>query len=423
VADGTRSKNTRVARRRQRAAALGAERTGPNASELPAAETPHHRALDLLLRPTRAEIDLAALRLNVAAIRKMAPRAEILAVVKANAYGHGAITIARALEEERVRMLAVALIEEGIELRNAGIRSPILVLGGSYAAGYDLMVDHALTPAIFQPEHLEAFARAARTARVRVQAHLKVDTGMGRIGILPWDLDAFLDRAANFPEVEIDGLLSHFANADLEDWEFTREQVRRFKDAHGRMRARGLQPRWRHLSNSAGVIDLPEVRDGMELNMVRPGIMLYGLSPAGWLREATELHPVLSWKTAVIHLKQVAAGTPISYGGTWRAPRPSLIATLPMGYADGYSRKYSNRAQVLIRGRRANVVGRVCMDMSMVDVTDVPGARVGDEVVLLGQQGEERIPAEELADLAQTIHYEVICGVGARVPRVVRSAI
>jgi alanine racemase len=156
--------------------------------------------------------------------------------------------------------------------------------------------------------------------------------------------------------------------------------------------------------------------------MVRPGIMLYGLYPAAWLRGTAALEPVLAWKTAVIHIKRVAAGTPISYGSTWRAPRESVIATLPMGYADGYSRRYSNRAQVLVRGRRANVVGRVCMDMSMADVTDIPDVRVGDEVVLLGEQGEERISAEELADLAQTIHYEVICAVGARVPRVVHSA-
>jgi alanine racemase len=385
-------------------------------------ENARRRALDLPIRPTRAEIDLAALRRNVAAVRELSPRAEILAVVKANAYGHGAVIIARALERERVKMLGVALIEEGVELRNAGIRSPILVLGGSYQGGYELMVAHELTPTVFRPEHLEGFARAARRTKARVNAHVKIDSGMGRIGVLPPDLDAFLDRAAGFPEVRIDGLLSHFASADLENRTFTQEQVRCFKDAYARMRARGLRPSWRHLSNSAGVIDLPEVRDGLELNMVRPGIMLYGLYPAAWLRGTAALEPVLAWKTAVIHLKRVPAGTPISYGSTWRAPRESLIATLPIGYADGYSRRYSNRAQVLVRGRRANVVGRVCMDMSMADVTDIPGVEAGDEVVLLGAQGAERIPAEELAELAQTIHYEVICAVGARVPRVVRSA-
>ena len=422
MAEGTRSKNPRVARRQRGDADADPGSARRKAAALESEQSPRRRALDLLIRPTRAEIDLAALGRNIAAIRQLAPRAEILAIVKANAYGHGAVIIARALERERVKMLGVALIEEGIELRNAGVRSPILVLGGSYEGGYDLMVAHKLTPTVFRPEHLESLASAARRAGSTASAHLKIDSGMGRIGVLPQDLDAFLDRAAHFPQIRIDGLLSHFASADLENRDFTRQQVECFRDAHARMRARGLRPSWRHLSNSAGVIDLPQARDGLELNMVRPGIMLYGLYPAAWLRGTAALEPVLAWRTAVIHVKRVAAGTPISYGSTWRAPRESVIATLPMGYADGYSRRYSNRAQVLIRGRRANVVGRVCMDMSMADVTDIPDVRVGDEVVLLGEQGEERISAEELADLAQTIHYEVICAVGARVPRVVRSS-
>ncbi len=420
--DGTRSKSPRAASRRHRDASARPETPVSSDADLPVSQSPRRRALDVPIRPTRAEIDLRALVRNVSAIRALAPRAEILAVVKANAYGHGAVPIAQALENERVKMLGVALIEEGVELRNAGIRSPILVLGGSYEGGYGLMVAHRLTPTVFRPEHVKGFAQAAKRAGSPVSVHLKVDSGMGRLGVLPQDLDAFLDLAGKFREVQIDGLLSHFASADLENRDFTLEQVRCFKDAHARMLARGLRPSWRHLSNSAGVIDLPEVRDGLELNMVRPGIMLYGLHPAAWLQKATELHPVLTWKTAIIHLKTVAVGTPISYGSTWRAPRESLIATLPIGYADGYSRRYSNRAQVLIRGRRASVVGRVCMDMSMVDVTDIPAACVGDEVVLLGAQGQERIAAEELAELAGTIHYEVICAVGARVPRVVQSA-
>jgi alanine racemase len=420
--DGTRCKSPRVANRRHRDTPAQTEVPASKGADLPVPEIPRRRALDFPIRPTRAEIDLVALTRNVSAIRALAPRAQILAVVKANAYGHGAVPIAQALESERVKMLGVALIEEGVELRNAGVRSPILVLGGSYEGGYDLMVAHRLTPTVFRPEHIQRLAQAAKRVGSPVSVHLKVDSGMGRLGVLPRDLDAFLDLASKFREVEIDGLLSHFASADLENRDFTREQVRCFRDAHARMRARGLHPSWRHLSNSAGVIDLPEVRDGLELNMVRPGIMLYGLHPAARLQKAAELHPVLTWKTAIIHLKTVAAGTPISYGSTWRAPRESRIATLPIGYADGYSRRYSNRAQVLVRGRRASVVGRVCMDLSMVDVTDVPAASVGDEVVLLGEQGPERIPAEELAELAGTIHYEVICAVGARVPRVVRSA-
>lgn len=414
MANGTRSKTSRAANRRHREDRPQSR----NGAPLRLAPSQRRRALDLLIRPTRVEVDLAALGRNVAAIRALAPGAEILAVVKANAYGHGAALISKALEAEGVKMLGVALIEEGIELRNAGVRAPILVLGGSYEGGYDLLVSHRLTPAVFRPEHLRGLAQAAKRAGGAVEVHLKIDSGMGRIGVLPDELDSFLDLFSSFPQIHIEGLLSHFASADLENRDFTLAQLRRFKDAHARMRARGFRPRWRHLSNSAGVIDLPQVRDGLELNMVRPGIMLYGLYPAAWLRDTVALAPVLAWKTAIIHLKKVAPGTPISYGSTWRAPRESWIATLPIGYADGYSRRYSNRALVLIRGRRAPVVGRVCMDMSMVDVTDVPGVAVGDEVTLLGSQGGERVSAEELADLAQTLHYEVICGVGARVPRV-----
>jgi alanine racemase len=372
-----------------------------------------------VIRPTRAEIDLAALRQNVAEIRRLAPRVEVLAVVKANAYGHGALPIARALEQERVAMLGVALVEEGLELRNAGIRAPILVLGGSYEGGYELMAERDLMATVFRPEQVARLAEASRRVGRPLKAHLKLDSGTGRIGVLPDELDGFLDQASRFPQVKLDGLISHFASADLENAEFTREQLRRFQGALARMRARGLEPTWRHLSNSAGVLELPEVCDGSELNMIRPGIMLYGLTPAAWMQGSAKLAPVMSWKTEVVHLKRVPTGTPISYGGTWRSTRPSVIATLPVGYADGYVRHFSNRSQVLIRGQRAPVVGRVCMDLCMVDATEVAGAEVGDEVVLLGKQGQQNILAEELAQLAGTIHYEVVCAVSARVPRVV----
>lgn len=377
------------------------------------------RALDLLVRPTRAEVDLAALRDNVAQVRAVAPRADVLAVVKANAYGHGAVQVARALEGTDVRMLGVALVEEGVELRNAGIQKPILVLGGAYEGGYDLLVEYDLWPTVFRIDHLEQLAQAARRANRSVLAHVKVDTGMGRIGVLTKDFDAFLQRAQSFTEVTLDGLLSHFANADLADAELTRAQIERFRAALDQMRARGMNPSYRHLSNSAGVLDRPDVRDGLELNLVRPGIMLYGLSPAPWMQARATLRPILSWKTAITHLKQVPKGTPVSYGSTWVAPRDALIATLPVGYADGYNRQYSSKADVLVRGHRARIAGRVCMDMFMVDVTHVPGVQLGDEVVLIGEQGQERITAEELANIAGTIHYEVLCAVGARVPRVV----
>lgn len=380
------------------------------------------RALDTLIRPTRAEVDYDALRHNYEAVRALAPRVDVLAVVKANAYGHGAVEVARTLESAGVRFLGVALVEEGLELRNAGVQAPILVLGGSYTGGYDLMVEHDLIPTVFRPEHLSELSAAAKSAGRDVIAHLKIDTGMGRIGVLMDLLAAFLDHAKTFTNVRLDGLLSHFANADLADQAVTKEQVRHFRSALKLMRERGYEPSFRHLSNSAGVLDLAEVRDGVELNLVRPGLMLYGVVPAGWLKDRVPLKPVLAWKTGVTHLKSVPAGTAISYGGTFITKRPSVIATLPIGYADGYDRAYSSRAKVLIRGKRAPIAGRVCMDMCMIDVTDIAGVQVGDEVVLMGRQSGEEIPVDELAALSDTIPYEILCGVGARVPRVSASA-
>jgi alanine racemase len=371
------------------------------------------------IRPTRAEIDLGALTRNHETLRMAAPGVDVLAVVKADAYGHGAVPVARALEAAGVRFLGVALVEEGLVLREAGLRSDILVLGGSYQGGWEAMLEHRMTPVVFRPEHLTALDSAARARGIKARAHLKVDSGMGRLGVLPADVPAFLEAARGCQGVELEGLCSHFANADLADAALTALQLSRFRTALGQMRAAGFDPRWRHLSNSAGLLALPEARDGVEMNLARPGLALYGLAPAPWLRPPRLLEPILSWKTAVVHLKSVPTGTPISYGSTWTTPRPSRIATLPVGYADGWSRLLSNRGAVLLRGRRAPIVGRVCMDLCMVDVTDVPGVEVGDEAVLIGRQGAEVQDAHQLAALQGTIAYDVLCAIGARVPRVV----
>jgi alanine racemase len=371
------------------------------------------------IRPTRAEIDLGALIRNYRTLRTAAPEVDVLAVVKADAYGHGAVPVSRALEAAGVRFLGVALVEEGLALRSAGLRGDLLVLGGAYDGGWDLLLEHRMIPVVFRPEHLTALDAAARARGTVARAHLKLDTGMGRLGVLPPDLPAFLEAARACPTVVLEGLCSHFANADLADAALTGLQVTRFRTALGQMRAAGFEPRWRHLSNSAGLLALPEARDGVELNLARPGLALYGLVPAPWLHPPRVLEPVLSWKTAVVQVKSVPAGTPISYGSTWTAPRPSRIATLPVGYADGWSRLLSNRGAVLLRGQRAPIVGRVCMDLCMVDVTDLPAVEVGDEVVLLGAQGPQMQDAHALAALQHTIAYDVLCAIGARVPRVV----
>jgi alanine racemase len=371
----------------------------------------------LRIRPTRAEVDVGALARNVQTLRSVAPGTALLAMVKANAYGHGASIVAAALETLGVELLGVALVEEGLALRDAGIAAEIVVLGGAYEGAWDTLIEARLVPAVFREDHLEALARAARRGGSMPRAHLKVDTGMARLGALPEEVPALLGRARTLG-VEFEGVMSHFANADLSDGLVTERQLEQFEKTLEVVRAAGFRPRWQHLANSAAMVALPRARTGAVYNLVRPGLALYGVSPAPWIVAPRPFEPVLSWKTAVIHLKTVPAGTAVSYGGTWTARRPTRVATLPVGYADGYPRRLSNRAQVLVRGQRAPVVGRVCMDLCMVDVTDVAGTTLGDEVVLLGRQGGQEVGAVELAGWLETIPYEVLCGVGARVPRV-----
>lgn len=368
-------------------------------------------------RPTVAEIDLDALVHNLGEVRRLAPLARILAVVKANAYGHGAVQVALALEAAGVDFFGVSLIEEGSDLRQAGVRGDILTLGAAYS-DYGELVANDLIPLVFTAEHLVRLqAAAARAGRI-ARAHLKLDTGMGRLGLMLEELPEFLEALRDAPNVRLDGLVSHLANADAGDLGATRRQIARFRVAAAAIRTAGFPIPWRHISNSAGAIDLDEVKDGAEFNLVRPGLILYGEYPAERLRSACQLEPVLSWKTSITHLKRVGPGVPISYGGTWTTRRDSLIATLPVGYADGWPRRLSNRGEVLVRGRRTPVVGNVCMDMCMVDVTDVPGVALHDEVVLLGRQGREAITAQEMAERCETIPYEILTSVGARVPRV-----
>ncbi|RMG15404.1 MAG: alanine racemase [Deltaproteobacteria bacterium] len=373
--------------------------------------------LDEPIRPTALRIDLRALCSNLDLCRRHLAAAHgqqapaILAVVKANAYGHGALPVARALEAKGVEWFGVALVEEGIALRQGGIRAPILVLGGAYEGGWEAMRAFDLCPVVFTEAHLEA-ARCHGPLAV----HVKVDTGMGRIGVLPEALPAFLRRAKRSAGVRVEGLLTHFANADLADDSVTRAQIAAFEAALAEARAAGLEPRWIHLANSAAVLRM--TRHLGSHTLVRPGLMLYGYPPSPELRNLG-LEPVATWVTKIIHLKEVPKGFRVSYGQTWEAPRRSRIATLPVGYADGYFRAFGNRAEVLVRGRRCPVVGRVCMDMCMVDVTSLPEVAVGEEVVLLGRQGEEEVSADELAGHAGTISYEILCAIGDRVPRLV----
>ncbi len=370
-----------------------------------------------LFRPTICEINLSALRHNYRELKKCAEGREVLAVVKANAYGHGAVNVARALASEGASCLGVATVEEGIELRKAGVLIPILCLGGAFGAQPSDLLEHALTPVVFNEESIRRLEQAQLPDGVRLGVHLKVDTGMGRLGALPEEAERLLSLLKNSPTLELRGVMTHFARADEPDEIPTAQQFKKIRQVEEVISRLELQVPFLHVANSAALID----RKLEGTQMVRPGIALYGSYPHPRFREKIDLKPVMTWKTEVISLKKFPQGTPLSYGATFKTTRPSLIAVIAVGYADGYSRLLSNRGEVLIHGKRAPVVGRVCMDLTLVDVTDLPEVNLGDEAVLLGEQGTERITAEELAEKTSTISYEIFCSVSARVPRIAMS--
>ena len=378
---------------------------------------PKRRALDLAIRPTRAEISASALVHNLEQVRRWAFPSPVLAVVKANAYGHGAVEVARILESSGVWGLAVALVEEGAELRHAGIQGRIVVMGGAYAGAWPLLLEHKLTPTLFRKEHVQSCGRLLRSLKRTAQVHVKIDTGMGRNGVALTELEAFAAELQTWPELQVEGLCTHLACAEQEGAELTRLQLERFEKALGRLEQLGIKPAWRHTANTAATLSIPETRDGRIFNLVRPGGAVYGLLPRGW-PEVLPLKRVLSWKTGITHLKCLAAGESVGYDATWRAKRATKVATLPVGYADGFGREYSNKGEVLLHGQRAKVIGRVSMDFCLIDVTEVEDVSVGDEVILLGEEGAQRLEAHDLAELADSLHYEVLCSIGARVPRI-----
>lgn len=363
-------------------------------------------------RPTWAEIDLLALSANLQAVRNRVGDRPILAVVKANAYGHGAAGVARALVQEGVERLGVAIPEEGIELRQAGVSAPILVLGGFAPGQADLLLQHDLVPAVYRPDQVEALSRAASRRGVHAPVHLKVDTGMGRLGVPAGDVPAFADRVARAPSIRVTGAFSHLAVADDPADPFTGLQIDRLREAVLALRGRGLVPEEIHLANSAAIMDHPPAW----LTLVRPGLVLYGYPPSPKVTPLP-VKPVLSLKSRIIFIKEVPAGSSLGYGRTFVASRTTRVASLALGYDDGLPRLASNRGFVLVRGRRAPIAGRISMDLTTVDVTGVPGVALGDEVIVIGACGGEAIGADLVASWADTISWEVLCGIGSRVPR------
>jgi alanine racemase len=379
-----------------------------------AAASSHSSSLPAAGRPTVARINLQSLSHNFNEVLHRVDGRKILAVVKAQAYGHGALRVSRHLLELGADMLGVALIEEARELRSAGIKAPILVMGAVFPEQADAITGLDLTPVVYDMKVARAVADSARKKKTTISVHVKIDTGMGRIGIPPAAAEGFITDMVNLPGIAVQGMMTHFADADLRDKRFASEQMSLFESLLKNLDSRGIAIPLRHAANSAAVLDYRRAL----FTMVRPGLMLYGYNPLEGEGAGADLRPVLSLVTRIAFLKKVPEGIPISYGRTFVTKRESMIATIPIGYADGYSRGLSNRGEAIVRDVRVPVAGRVCMDMTMLDVTDVPGVSEGDEVVLIGSQGKERITADDIAVKTGTIPYEVLCGISSRVPRV-----
>lgn len=366
-------------------------------------------------QPTVAEIDLRALRANYAALSAYANGAKIMAVVKADAYGHGAVAVSRILRDQGCRHFGIANVAEARQLREAGLGDRLYLLGGFLAEQADEIVALEVTPAVFDLSLIAPLDQAAgRRGKPDFPVHFELDTGATRLGILPAEVSGALELIKRCTALRLEGACTLLANAGDPSSPVTDQQLRLFNETVARIRSAGFELPVNHTANSAAIVLRPDAH----MNLMRPGLTLYGLPPVHALRERIELRPVMTFKTRLIQIKRVPAGSGVSYGHTFVTPRESLIGVLAVGYADGYRRGLQHGGEVLIRGRRAPVVGAICMDLTMVDLTEVPDARIGDEVVLWGGFGDARISVNDVARLAQTISYEMLCTVGRRVARV-----
>jgi alanine racemase len=372
-------------------------------------------------RPTWTEINLDNLAANFRNSKRfIGEHLKYMAVVKANAYGHGAVNCARRVEKEGIDWFGVALPEEGVELRQAGIRKLILCLGGFWRGQEKLLLNNHLTPAIFDIETARAFNRAAGEQNVVADIHVKIDTGMGRLGVRYDAVNEFADALLPQKNLRVDGIMTHLAAADnLAENNFTGEQTNRFNAAVESFRAKGFRPSFLDIANSPGAVVHPETRG----NMVRLGGILYGLGGDVLPEKADkpDLQPVMSLYSRIALIKKVPAGETLGYSRTFQTERDTLVATVPIGYQDGYARGLSNQGRALVNGQFISVVGRVSMDWTLFDVTDVGGVKIGDSVTLIGTEGDKRVLAEDLARLLDTISYEITCGISKRVPRITKG--
>ncbi|MBA1334281.1 MAG: Alanine racemase [Firmicutes bacterium] len=369
------------------------------------------------IRPVWLEVNLDNLVYNVRAIRRnLSSNVEMMGVVKADGYGHGAVEISQVLLEEGVSRLAVAVLDEAVELRKAGIDVPILVLGYTPSSQFKEMIENYITPTIYCYDDAAALSALAVESGQDIKIHLKLDTGMGRIGLLPGkDSLEVVENIYKLPGIKIEGIFTHFAVADEKDKSYTRGQYSKYSEFCRALAAAGINIPVKHVGNSATAIDLPEMHE----SMVRPGIILYGLYPSEEVdKQRVPLKPLASLKAKISHVKTIQPGDSVGYGRRFIAEKETVIATLPLGYADGYTRMLSRKAKVLVKGQEAPIAGNICMDQCMIDVTGIQGVEVGDEVVLMGEQGGKSITAEDLAGILGTINYEIVCMISKRVPRV-----
>ena len=370
-------------------------------------------------RRVHADIDLDAVLFNFEQMSRTVPEGtQIMAVVKTDAYGHGAVPLAALLEpQDYLWGFATATVDEAVELRKAGIEKPILVLGYSFPECFEDIVKYDIRQTVFQFEMAELLSKEAVKQNKKVFVHVKLDTGMGRIGYQKVE-EAVHDtvKMKNLPMLELEGVFTHFANADTKNQKFTFQQLSKFEEMIRAMEAEGVTFELKHCANSAGIIELSE----RKFDLVRAGIISYGMWPSDEVKkDVVQLKPILSLKSHVVYVKEVEEGTPVSYGSTWRAEGRRKIATVPVGYGDGYPRSLSNKGYVLIKGYKVPIAGRVCMDQLMVDVTDVPEEiKIGDRVTLIGTDGEHTITAEELGDLSGRFNYELMCDLGNRIARI-----
>ncbi|MDH3269609.1 MAG: alanine racemase [Ignavibacteria bacterium] len=370
-------------------------------------------SIDEIIRPTRVEVDLKILDENFKAIKAHVKKSKVMPILKANAYGHGLVRVAKLYEELKVDYLGVAVVEEGILLREMGIKMPILVLGGIWGNQIPLFLKHNLSITASSIDKLKQIDETSAQMKIKAIVHLKIDTGMERLGVHYYNAEKFLDAAYKCKNIFIEGIYSHFANSESSDLTHTLLQLDRFKEVISYFDKHSISPPIRHISNSGGILQLPEAN----LDMVRPGIMLYGVYPRAGIQKRIEIQPALTWKSLVVYFKVIKPEHPAGYGLTWRTNHNVRAVTVPVGYGDGYFRSMFQKAEVLLRDKRYPVVGSISMDQIIVNI-EQDSAYNGDEVILMGSDGTNSISCEELADWAGTIPYEILTNINTRVPRI-----